>query len=96
MSDCVSPERIRRMYGVDRMVILLSIAVMFGSLGFVLAAILPRSPEGAARWVLVGASAAVLVLATFALLRVLRHLARHRDSLYAEDIRELERNRQSA
>ena len=96
MHQTVSEEKVRRMYATDRAVIVLSIIVMFCSLGFVLATILPQSPEGATRSVLIGASAAVLVLATFALLRVLSHLKKHRDSLYPEDIQEMEKNRRHA
>ncbi len=93
MPESVSPERVHRMYGADRAVILLSIFVMFGSLGFVLFSILPLSPAGGTGVVLIAASASVLMLATFALLRVLSHLGRHKEKLYAEDIRELEKNR---
>lgn len=91
----VPEERIEKLFRTDRLVIFLCVILMLGTLGFVLVTILPQSPPGATRIVMVITALAVVTLATFSLLRVLSHLTRHKNALYGEDIRELDNNRQT-
>lgn len=94
-SGGVPKEKIQKVFQTDRTVIFASILLMLGTLTFVLMNILPKSPPGVTRTVMIVAAVAVSVLATFALLRVLSHLTRHKEALYSEDIRALEDNRHS-
>lgn len=89
----VPMKKIQKLFHSDRVVILSCIMLMLGTLGFVLATILPQSPPGTTRGVMVVAALAVSILATFSLLRVLSHLTKHKENLYSEDIRELENNK---
>src|SRR6056297_536463 len=86
----IHEERIQKLFRTDRLVIFLSIILMLGILGFVLITILPQSPPGTTRIVMVIAALAVASLATFSLVRVLTHLSNHKNVLYSEDIRELD------
>lgn len=84
----VSPEQIKKIYRQDCITIVMSIFIMISTLLFVLTTIVPQSPTGTIRTVMIAAALSVATLATFALLRVLSHLKRHKEKLYSEDIRE--------
>ena len=84
----VSPEQIKKIYRQDCITIVTAIGIMLGTLLFVLTTIIPESPTGTVRTVMIAAALSVATLVMVALLRVLSHLKRNKEKLYSEDIRE--------